>query len=444
MGRYSRSVPVLLLSGTFCLLVVCCCVGQELEPPAAPKPSSTIVPKVTPKTPQKRATEAAPKPKRPTQPPAEPKATQPPKDKEKKAPPKALPPEPLPLPRPPRERDDWFDPSTLLASRGPIVRLASVPNMFGDAAGYTLQVCDFSGCGAIDLPPPGGGRGTLKISENDKAMPMDRVFFSYNHFHNALDTFNSGFPVGSLPIDQYTIGGEKTFCDGLCSLELRLPLNAIPYYADSEFNVDNGHLGNLAVTFKQLLLLTETTAVAAGLGVDAPTGSDTAGQGVNSTYVIRNNAVHLSPFLGLLTMPNDRYFLQGFLQVDLATNGNQVIFGGQDLGDLHEQTLLYVDLSIGYWLHRNPRGCLITGIAPVLEYHYSSTLQNADIVTGYDGYQVLSYGNIYNRLDISNITAGVHTELGKTTVRVGGVFPLRTGSNRSFDAEVQVSINRQF
>jgi hypothetical protein len=384
----------------------------------------------------------------PPAPSIEEKAVEPAKEPAKKPAPKVTPqPEVKPVPVPPKaapEREDWGDLDTQLASRGPVVRLASVPNMFGSAASYSLQVSDFSGTGSVDLPPPGGGQGSAKLSENDKAMPMDRVFFYYNYFHNAMDAFQMGTPAGAYSIDQYTIGAEKTFRDGLWSAEIRFPFNQIPSYADTEFATDTGDIGNLAVIIKRLLVKTDTTAVAAGMGIGTPTGSDTRGQGITSNFEIRNDAVHLSPFVGMLSMPSERLFYEGFLQVDVATNDDPVVFGGQELGKLHEQTMLFVDLSVGYWLYRNPCGCPITGVAPVLEYHYASTLQDADIVTGSDGYQVLSYGNIYNRLDISNITVGLHTELGKTTVRVGGVFPLETGANRYFDAEVQVSINREF
>jgi hypothetical protein len=384
----------------------------------------------------------------PPAPSVETKAPEPAQEKAKKPAPKVTPsPEPKTFTAPPEatpEREDLGDLDTQLASRGPVVQLASVPNMFGSAASYSLQVSDFSGTGTVDLPAPGGGQSSIMLTENDKAMPMDRVFFYYNYYHNAIEAFEMGTPIGAQSIDQYTIGFEKTFRDGLWSAEVRFPLWQIPSFTSSEFATDSGDIGNLAVILKRLLIQTDTTAVAAGLGIGTPTGSDTHGQGVASDYEIRNDAVHLSPFIGMLSMPNEHMFYQGFLQVDVATNDDPVVFGGQELGKLHEQTMLFVDLSLGYWLYRNPRGCPITGVAPVLEYHYASTLQDADIVTGTDGQQVLSYGNIYNRLDISNITLGLHTELGKTTVRVGGVFPLETGSNRYFDAEVQVSINRQF
>ena len=39
--------------------------------------------------------------------------------------------------------------------------------------------------GMSDIPVPGGAR-TGKIAENDIALPVDRIFFGYNHFHNVL------------------------------------------------------------------------------------------------------------------------------------------------------------------------------------------------------------------------------------------------------------------
>lgn len=347
----------------------------------------------------------------------------------------------LPAPEPARR----LDMTSMLAMRSPIIRLASVPNMFGDShGGYQLQVCDVAGCGVVDIPPLGGTR-RVKISENDKALPMDRVFFTYNHFHNALDASILGLGVQSFPIDQYNLGLEKTFREGLWSVELRLPFSATPQIAGDPLTTHGSQdVGNLAVTVKRLLYLSRTTAVGIGLPIDTPTGEDITGEGIVNRYTVFNDAVHLSPFVGFLNAPNNRVFWQGFLQVDVAANGNRVVFADSDLGKLTEQTLLYLDLSWGYWVYRNRCASLITGLAPVIEYHYTTTLDDADRVSGFDRSQLLSFGNTLNRLDISNLTVGLHAELGKTTVRVGGVFPLSDDPDRLYDAEVQVSLNRRY
>jgi len=360
----------------------------------------------------------------------------------KKAPPSAADTAPAER-RPARQPARRTDMTSMLASRGPIMRLASMPNMFGDSYGYQLQVSDFAGTGTVDMPLQGGARG-VKISENDKALPMDRVFFIYNHFQNALEANVVGLGARSFPIDQYTLGLEKTFRDGLWSVELRLPFSRTPRVVGTDLDVDVGDVGNLAITIKRLLYASESTAIGIGLPIQAPTGDDTTGEGAVSSYSLSNDAVHLAPFVGFLNAPNDRVFCEGFLQVDVPTNGNRASFGGTDLGELSEQSLLFVDLALGYWLHRNPYGRAVTGVAGMVEYHYTTTLEDAGTVSGTDGFQVLRFGNLANRMDISNLTIGLHTELGKTTVRVGGVFPLSGGSNRLYDAEVQVSINRQF
>ena len=348
-----------------------------------------------------------------------------------------------PAQRAPGQPARQFDTSSMLASRSPLIRLAGLPNMFGDSYGYQLQVSDFAGTGTVDMPLPGGTRG-VKISENDKALPMDRVFFIYNHFQNALEANVVGLGVESYPIDQYTLGLEKTFRDGLWSVELRLPFSRTPRVIGTDLDVGTGDVGNLAIIIKRLLYVSESTAVGIGLPIEAPTGCDIAGEGAVSSFSLSNDAVHLAPFVGFLNAPNDRVFCEGFLQVDIPTNGNRVSFGGSDLGELSEQSLLFVDLALGYWLHRNPYARAVTGVAGMVEYHYTTTLENAGTVSGTDGFQFLRFGNPANRMDISNLTIGLHTELGKTTVRVGGVFPLSGGSNRLYDAEVQVSINRQF
>jgi len=60
----------------------------------------------------------------------------------------------------------------------------------------------------FSLPAPGGVR-QVKLAENDRPIPTDRVFWQSNHFQNV-------FQVGQMqhPIDRYTFGAEKTFFDG--------------------------------------------------------------------------------------------------------------------------------------------------------------------------------------------------------------------------------------
>ncbi len=342
-------------------------------------------------------------------------------------------------------------PPPTLAARRPLVRLAGMPNMFGDFFGATGQIQTFTfdtqqGLwvrGAIDIPSAGGS-GRVKIAENNKALPMNRAFFVYNHYENALAASGGVGAPRSFSIDRYTLGLEKTFCCDRWSAEVRMPFSSVYRFSTDSFHVEDGEVGNLTVSLKRLLWSNEITAVVAGLGVNVPTGSDVTGHLDGTDFAVRNQAVHLLPYAGLLRAPNDRWFLHGFLQTDIATNGNRVELDGQSLGMLTEQNLLHVDLSLGRWLYRNPRAYRLSGLAAVAEFHYGTTLQDADVVSGLAGRSAIAISNPFNRLDIPDLTMGLHAEIAKTSVRVGAIFPLKDDPDRGFDTEIQVSVNRRF
>jgi hypothetical protein len=357
-----------------------------------------------------------------------------------------------PVVQPQPEQPSPFEPSDLLESADPLVQLASVPNMFGDSNGLGLggQVYQdsnfFPGSTPYSDIPSAGAARNVKISENNKALPVDRVYFTYNHFHNALEagSFNTG--PKSFSIDQYTIGAEKTFRDGLWSCEVRMPFTGAYRFDSPDFSDSTGHFGNLAVIVKRLLYSSCTCVVGAGLGINTPTGSDVRGTVGNSSFAIRNDAVHLAPWIGFLSEPREKVFFQGFFQVDVPLGGNGVVVNTTPIGKFNEQTLMFVDLETGYWLFRNRDGVL-SALAGVLEFHYTTTLQDADKVQGFDPitFDFLTVTNLNNRVDVFNMTLGVHAQLGElTTLSVGGAFPLDSAPDRMFDGELQIFLNRRF
>jgi hypothetical protein len=158
---------------------------------------------------------------------------------------------------------------------------------------------------------------------------------------------------------------------------------------------------------------------------------------------VENEAFYLQPFVGMLWTPNERMFGQFLMQFDFDTNGNRVRFNGlagSPSGVIQDQTLLFLDASFGYWLYRNP--CSdghITGIAPMLEIHHTTTLEDSDSfgVTGANGLNL--FANPDNRLDVLNITGGVRVEVhGDRYLTVAAVAPLREGPEHLFDAEVAI------
>ena len=345
-------------------------------------------------------------------------------------------------------------------------RLASAPEMFGDyfQSGGTLNfgLPDGGGSGgefgSFTVPPVSGG-GPVKIAENNRALPTDRLTFSYSHFHNALQftqqTFFGAPNTQLFPIDRYTLGFEKTFADGTWSLEIRLPMQGDFEFQGINLSGAGGSMGNLALILKNLLYIDQELSVVAGLGIDTPTGSSFTVTDISSIptsqLVFQNDALYLLPYVGALWSPAGPHFFNAFLQFDLATGGNRLDsrdLGGPatTLGRFNQQNLLFVDLSWGYWLYQNPQSSGLTGLASVLELHYTSSLQDTDTVIGFAGGRLINYSNATNRFDILNLTAGLQAQFSELWyLRVACVVPLGARDDqRFFDHEFQVQVNRRF
>jgi hypothetical protein len=356
----------------------------------------------------------------------------------------------------------------MLAARTPALRLASVPNMLGDYFSSTAQLqytypgpCEDCTIDSVVSAPLAAGGRRLKISENNKALPMDRVYFMFHHFHNAIDINpNTNFPFGgtSSPINRYTIGLEKTFLQGRWSVDLRLPFSE-KYRADADqLRMQGDSMGDFALVVKRLLWSRETSAAAIGLGIDTPTGSDVGGFLFDNPFVFKNEAMHFSPFVGILLAPTDMCYFQMFLEVDVPTSGNEFeMFDPIDnriesQGKLDDQTLFQLDATAGWWFYRDPGGCGLTGLGSIFEFHYTTTVDDADVLdvpvnvsdpNVADG--SLRFGNLLNRLDVVNFAAGLHALIHEnTTLRVACVFPAYSRYDNPFDAEVHFSVNRYY
>jgi hypothetical protein len=329
--------------------------------------------------------------------------------------------------------------------------------MFGDSffpqdAGLTIVYPGGSGKAASAMLPVLGADRVARIAENGNVLPQDRFYFLYNHFDGLFEAGvrGPGFNVQKgLAVDRYTLGSESPTEDGTSSIELRLPFfgNAT-FESPSMLTFGDEGVGNLAVILKHLVYSSEHLAASIGLGIDTPTGPGFSANAYGGSLMIQNHAVHLLPFAGLAGDSCDWLFYQAFLQVDVPTNGDRVTYGNSPLGvsdrqEYIEQPLLYADLAGGCWLYRNrDPDKFVTGVASVLELHYTTPLEDSDRLTfGTNSPTYLLMANAANRMDVVNMTAGLHAELSrKTLVRVAGVFPLTSRDNRFFDSQVQVQV----
>lgn len=341
------------------------------------------------------------------------------------------------------------------SARSSYARLSRAPNMFGDSLNPSGQIMVTNG-GAngsqrslvTDLPL--GNGSTRKITENNKALPMDRVYFVYNGFKNALTTSvidNGASGIADMNVDRYTLGFEKTFWDGTASFEIRMPFVSGFQINGPGLNLESENIGDVTMFTKQVLYADDEVLIAAGLGISLPTGSDVEGQINGQDFAINNQAVHLLPYIGFLTMPSDDVFIQAFLELDFAASGNDITIGDPSttVGTLTEQNVFLANISIGRWIYQDPEAFYLQRIAAIAELHYATTFQDADVIdlqsSGLGG----SVGNLANRVDYLNLTAGLQFQLGPlSNLRVGCVVPLKEGFDRQFDSEVQVSFNRFF
>lgn len=372
--------------------------------------------------------------------------------------------------------------------------LADAPAMLGHFYGGGITVLGTTATGGMLLPdtvllthgdadvPLAGGCGRTHVAENNKALTHDRIYVRFNRYNQAsrldvtydsLDSDDRRAQRRST-IDTCTLAAEKTFGDGLWSLEARMPFAGATDFQTEQvdleygsFSVDGGSVGNMALILKRMMRLDARGSVVAGLGVDLPTGSSAKGHVDLTEYVIHNDAVHFLPYAGFLIAPTNQVFLQGFAQLDVPLNGQRVsvddkfphlfpedwILGPEEIGRYTEQTLLHLDLSLGRWVVQDPGSPLLTGFAVIGELHYTTTVNDSDSVstsrTVHDPNALVTthlwFANPGNRVDHMNLTLGLHTEWRNNTIaRIGSVFPLRLGSDRPFATELQVQLERRF
>jgi len=361
--------------------------------------------------------------------------------------------------------------------------LAGIPDMFGDtffgtpALFYSgdASVGPAVGEAIVDLPIAGGSYRT-KISENNKAVPVSRIYFLYDHFRNAFNSTVEGRTamgdrrVASIDdsLDRYVLGWEQALFGGTTSVEIRMPFAGVhtfdfappPFEPAGTLQVRGGQVGNLTVILKELLYADSYSAFSWGIGIEAPTGSDAMAVVDSQRFRIGNDAVHISPFIALLHQPTPCLFFNGFAQLDIPTSGNRVQvrdLGTQNirrLGQWNDQILLHLDASAGWWVYQNPCAPFIKGLAPLLELHYAtSRLQAADVVTDGSGSDIshssspasFFVSSRTDQLDLFTITIALHAELAcRTKLRVGGILPIVNRDDRLFDGEFGLQINHYF
>jgi hypothetical protein len=325
-----------------------------------------------------------------------------------------------------------------------------IGDFFGGPIGATSIGSSTSG-NRIDFPglPSGGVVGIQKLVENSSPIPRDRILFNYSFYNNVR------FTPSGLDVNRYVVGFEKTFLDQRASIEFRAPfastLNSNIYpigIPNTPPNDTNTEFGNLTLYIKGLLFAGDSYVVGAGLGLGLPTANDINLLAPNGARFIQiqNESVQLMPYVGAVYAPSDRFYSQALLQVSTVSSGNPVLLnvpriGLQQFGTLNDPTWLFASLNFGYWTHRGDPSQRVSGISPIFEIHYNTTVNNTDSLA----LGPLQVGQRFSQLDMLNLVAGVNFEFfGRTYLSAAYIAPATNGPDRFFDGELRVLFNRYF
>ncbi|MAT71715.1 MAG: hypothetical protein CMJ58_19585 [Planctomycetaceae bacterium] len=355
----------------------------------------------------------------------------------------------------------------------------------------------------IESPIFGGNR--LNIAEANSTLPTDRLIFSYRHLSNAFESNIIG-ERAQTDIEHFVVGFEKTFLDGMGSVQFQVPLlrqlnSDLEVFQDSfGSNIPtsdrHGELGNLATTVKLLLIERQKFALGCGVAVTAPTADDgsiigdfdttfplTGSPAVSATApssfffegYFDNHTVNLVPFLAWACQSDSGFFHQGFFQVDAPLNSSPArvlaagtitpdtiydaeTFNVEVEGRVKQRTLLRANLGFGYWLHRGSRRDFLEGIAGLLEVHYTHALDDpnslvvplatfTDPSTTNDPFSLnINAGGPGGNVDIVNLSTGVVLDMGACQITNGVIVPISGNEryDRAFDFEYNLQVNRFF
>ncbi len=292
--------------------------------------------------------------------------------------------------------------------------------------------------GGRPVPAPGVSVRRVKLSENFSPEVRNRCFASYNFFNDAYG--------GLGDVSRYTLGLERILVDELVSVEARLLMAGT--YGSTQVLEDaesrSFELGNAVFLSKGVLLRNDHFIWSAGVGFTIPSADDTRIQrGGQDILVIKNKTYHILPFTALLLRASEDTFLQAYMQLDVAANGDPLygnLAGGPlpQLGVFTDSTLMTLDFAVNHVLHRSRSRSLVSQVIANGEIHYTGTLQESDFVTS----NGLTYTNLQRYFNVVNATAGLHLVLGSHVVVTPAMsIPLRDGLNEQFDYEAICQIN---
>lgn len=273
------------------------------------------------------------------------------------------------------------------------------PTMFGDILPYIEQdnITDGTSNTRKRLVAIPVTYGAAKIAENEGVRPQDRVFGSYNYYHNVL---------GIADVHREIVGFEKTFLNGNASIGLRVPF----YQSIADSGRNRAAFDDLTAIFKYAVINRDNAVLSAGIAVTIPTGPS-----YQPAVGDERDITLLQPFIGAY-YSRGNWFVHGFSSYLYPT-------------DTIAPVVWFNDLGIGYYWQRNGR--FLTAIVPTVEAHVTTPMNHrADT-------------DPERRRDTVDLTAGATFFFGnRTSIGVAAGTPV-TGP-RPFSVEGLINFNWRY
>lgn len=346
----------------------------------------------------------------------------------------------------------------------------------GDFFGNNGQIAIVGQTGVVNFAGAAGDR-RFKLTENISPIPVDRFFFTFNHFSQPVRDVNGD----AQDVDRYLLGLEKTFFNNNMSIEVRVPMvrgldnnqvrNDVAIPNDNTLSAE---LGDVTLIGKAIAHQTDRSVFSYGLGMTLPTADDTNVIGDPATFRLENQALHLLPFMSAYFRPNNDMWITFSTQFDFDVVGSSLITN-DGLGNVnsietdrfYEQSLLFLDMTAGWWfLEKRDSSSWLQRMAAILELHYTTTLTDFDSFQSSTGQFIVGSGESFTsssfssfgsgiggapnvadngRLDVWNLTLGLRAKCIHGWLITGAVvLPLTKGRDQIFDTEYAIQVVRPF
>lgn len=273
------------------------------------------------------------------------------------------------------------------------------------------------------------------IGDNNAVRPTTRTGVAFQWLNNVPAETNGFTEVHSRDINAYVyrLTTEMKILGGNGSIMLHVPFNTTIEASQTVPTNYGTDFGDLSFGPKFLLVDRPDLAISTGAMFDAPTSPEIESLG---NPITTNSGWHISPYLGLETNRGNS-FSQTFVSYRGMTRPETLI---AIPFEIETQDLLVVNSQVGYWLRRGSAQT-ISGIAPTIEMHYISTVEDENPIT------ITSF--FYGRSDQLTLTGAMNFEINnRSMLSFGYGVPLRDNptagglpTDRMFDGELTINFN---